>query len=161
MPARTDEASAHLFIRTLRHTLYDLEQDKGIRLVGDTDHRKKLEAGTASTEQDETVPARTDGGRERTGDSGSKIRDAMLQAVLQQGMGDHPAKFEEGTPGGRLRETGDVKAARRENQCRAARGTKQTSRQTAGELSAVREELQQVASDSPSVPELEQKLKHK
>ena len=64
-----------------------------IRFVGDTDHWTKLETGPKSAEQNlfeawrqlatENAPKSTD------------RRLAMLQAVLQPGMSDNPAKFEE------------------------------------------------------------------
>ena len=87
----------------------------------------------------------------------------MLQAVLQPGMGDSPAKFEEAWNAWEHQvdvyeklatsKLDDVK-----NQCGAARGADQTPRQLDGELSTVREQLQQVASNHSSVPEHEQEL---
>ena len=62
VPAGTDESS--VLIRTLRHTL---------RLVGDTDHRTKLETGTASTEQKRVRSLETVGCGKRTADSASRV----------------------------------------------------------------------------------------
>ena len=101
VPAGTDESS--VFIRTLSHT----------RFVDDTVHRTKLETGTASTE-----PKRFEIWIQLVLENAPKTagrRFAMLQAVLQPGIGRHSGKVRGsvecvGTPGGRLREIGDVKA---------------------------------------------------
>ena len=83
VPACTDEAS--VLIRTLSHTLYaflvTLTTGRGLRLV-------------------QRVPNRNGFGlwRQLVAESAPKTagrRFAMLQAVMQPGMGDSPAKFEE------------------------------------------------------------------
>ena len=103
VPVGTDEAS--VLIRTLCHTLYGLLPTqitkRSLRLVQQVPDRNGFEVW-----------------RQLVAENASKTsgpRSAMLQAVLQPGMGDSPAKFEEAWnawehPGGRLRETGDVKA---------------------------------------------------
>ena len=60
------------------------------RHVGDTDHKTKLETGTASTEPKGVRSPETVGGRKRTKDSGSKIRDAACRAAT--GTGRKPGK---------------------------------------------------------------------
>ena len=84
-----------------------------VRFVGDTDHRTKLEIGTASTEQKRVRSLETVGGGKRTEDSGSKIRNVASRVAAENG--DNPAKIRGsvecvGTSGGRLPETDDVKA---------------------------------------------------
>ena len=61
-----------------------------VRLVGDTDHRTKLETGTASTEPKRVRRLETENAPKTAG-----RRLAILQAVLQPGMGERLAKFEE------------------------------------------------------------------
>ena len=72
-------------IRTLSHTLYallaTLTTGRSLRLV------------QKSAEQERVRGMETVGGRIRAENVGSEF--AMLQAVLQPGMSDHPAKFEE------------------------------------------------------------------
>ena len=68
-------------------------EPRTVRLVGDTDHRTKLETGTASTEPKRVRSLETVGGESAPKTAGRRF--AMLQAVLSPGMGDSPAKFEE------------------------------------------------------------------
>ena len=68
-------------------------ESHAVRLAGDTDHGTKLETGAKSAEQKWVRSVETDGGRERPKTVGRRF--AMLQAVLQPGMSDNPAKFEE------------------------------------------------------------------
>ena len=65
-----------------------------VRIAGDTDHGTKLETGAKSAEQ-KWVSKRGDRWRPRTRPNTAGRRFAMLQAVLQPGMSDNPAKFEE------------------------------------------------------------------
>ena len=64
-----------------------------VRSVGDTDHWTKLETGAQSVEQKLVRGVETVGDRERAETAGRRF--ATLQAVLQPGMSDNPAKFEE------------------------------------------------------------------
>ena len=88
----------------------------------------------------------------------------MLQAVLQQGMCDSPAKFEEAWNAwehqvyvyeklamSKLDDDVKISVVLRE-------APTKPPRQLAGELSTVREQQQPVASNHPSVPEHEQEL---
>ena len=61
-----------------------------VRLVGDTDHGTTFDTGTASTEQ-----KRFKVWRQLDAPKTAGRRFAMLKAVLQLGMSDRPAKFEE------------------------------------------------------------------
>ena len=91
-----------MLIRTFCHTLdallATLTKQRSLRLVQRVARKKRVRSL-------ETV-----GGGEGTKDSGSKIRDV----VLQPGMGDSPGKFEGnvGTSGGRQRGPRGVKAGR-------------------------------------------------
>ena len=64
-----------------------------VRLAGDTDHETKLETGAKSAEQ-KWFKARRQMAVENAPTTAGR-RFAMLQAVLQPGMSDNPAKFEE------------------------------------------------------------------
>ena len=84
LPTGAEESA--VTIRTLSHTL--------VRLAGDTDHGTKLETGA------KRVPNRNgfEAWRQMAAENAPKTasrRFAMLQAVLQPGMSDNPAKFEE------------------------------------------------------------------
>ena len=70
LPTGTEESA--VTIRTLSHTLY--------RFAGDTDHGTKLETGAKSAEQ---KWVRSDGGRERSENLGSEIRDAASCAAAR------------------------------------------------------------------------------
>ena len=83
VPAGTDESS--VLIRTLSHTLYallaTLSTGLSLRLVQRVPNRSGCQVWRKLVAKDAPETA----GR----------RSAMLQAVLQPGMGDNPAKFEE------------------------------------------------------------------
>ena len=74
VPAGTDKGS--VLIRTLSHTL---------RLVGDTDHRTKLETGTAITEPKRVRSLEIVGGGKRTEHCGSKICNVASCAAAGNG----------------------------------------------------------------------------
>ena len=65
-----------------------------VRLAGDTDHGTKLETGAKSAEQKWVRSVETEMAAENAPKTAGR-RFAMLQAVLQPGMSDNPAKFEE------------------------------------------------------------------
>ena len=56
-----------------------------VRLVGDTDHKTKLETGTASTEPKRVRSLETVGGGKRTEDCVSKIRNVASCAAAGNG----------------------------------------------------------------------------
>ena len=84
VPARTNESS--VLIRTLSHTMYaflaTLTTERSLRLVQRVPNRNGFEVWRQLVAENAPKTA----GR----------RFAMLQAVLQPGMGDSPTKFEEG-----------------------------------------------------------------
>ena len=80
-----------MFQRELKIRAHPNVEPHTVRLVGDTDHRTKLETGTASTEPKRVRSLETFGGGKRTEDCGSWPKTPKLQAVLQPGMGDSPA----------------------------------------------------------------------
>ena len=98
VPAGTDEGS--VLIRTLNHTLYallTLTTGRSLRLVQRVPNRNGFEVWRQLVAENAPKTA----GR----------RFAMLQAALQAGMGKVRGSLEfVRTPGGRLREIGDVKA---------------------------------------------------
>ena len=86
-----------------------------VRIAGDTDHGTKLETGAKSAEQKWFEAWRQMAAENAPNTAGRRF--AMLQAVLQPGMSDNPAKFEEtwevvGTPDGHQRKSLLNKAGR-------------------------------------------------
>ena len=131
LPTGTEESA--VTIRTLSHTLYallaTLTTGRSLRMVQSVPNRNGFEAWRQMAAENAPKTA----GR----------RFAMLQAVLQPGISDNPAKFEEtevvGTPDGHPRKSLFNKAGRwREDQRGVAGMPTETARSFAGELNSLR-----------------------
>ena len=86
VPAGTDQSS--VLIRTLSHTLY--------AFLATLTTGRSFQFDAASAEQKRVRSLETVGGGNAPKTAGkARRRFAMLQAVLQPGMDDNPAKFEE------------------------------------------------------------------
>ena len=137
VPAGTDEASA--LIRTLRHALYallaTLTTGRSLRLVQRVPNRNGTWQRTHR--------------RQRVEDSRccKPCCSREWVTIRQSSRKERQVDVYEKLATSMLNDDVKISVVLRE-------APSKLRRQTAGELSAVREELQQVASDSPSVPEL-------
>ena len=132
-----------------------------VRFVGDTDHRTKLETGTASTESKRVRRLETENAPKTAG-----RRLAVLQAVLQPGMGERLAKFEEAW---NAREQVDVceelATSKLDGDVKISVALREAPTKLRDNLlvrsQQFEEQLQQVPSNHPSILEHEQELDSK
>ena len=134
-----------------------------VRLVGGTDHRTKLETGTASTFSKRVWSLETVGGGKRTEDCGSKIRSRVVARIRWQSEKVRGSVACVETPGGRLREIG-LATSKLDDDVKISVVLREAPTKFRDNLLVNSQQFEsnknkkQVASYHPSVSEIQQKL---